>query len=159
MMKDYLAQVRQFYDSEKYDEALRVIVEAEEQACVSPALLVWKSRCLLLADNPSGDPTDSKTSLERALKLDDEYLPALIDLAYYYLNVMDDPEAALPIFRKALSLSTENATEIILGLGECISETDSPRVALEFLEKNAELMINSSKLQELKMELKNLSQE
>ena len=152
-MKNYLEEIRVLYSSEKCGDALRVIGEAEERGFVSPALLVWKSRCLLLTDNQTGDLTNIETILKQALNLDDEYLPAIVDLAYFYLNVMDDAHAASPMFRKALSLCTENATETVLGLAECISETDSPRLALEFLERNAEIKIDPLKLQDLKMEL------
>jgi tetratricopeptide (TPR) repeat protein len=152
-MNRYLDEVIRLYRSEKYDDALRIIEEAEQQTLVSPALMVWKSRCLQMTNNPKGELADAQTSLEQALDMDDEYVPALIDLAYFHLNVNDDAETALPLFRKALSISTDNMTESIVGLGQCISETDSPKAALAFLQRNARLRIDSSKLEELKAEL------
>ncbi|HEV8427565.1 MAG TPA: hypothetical protein VGQ41_06605 [Pyrinomonadaceae bacterium] len=152
-MNQYLDEVKRLYRSEKYDDALRVIEDAEHRTLVSPALLVWKSRSLQLADNPMGDLADAQTSLQQALNMDDEYLPALIDLAYFHLNVMDDAEAALPLLRKALSISTDNVTDAVIGLGQCISETDSPNAALAFLQKNESLTIDSSRLEELKADL------
>jgi tetratricopeptide (TPR) repeat protein len=153
-MNRYLDEVKRLYRSEKYDDALRIIEEAEQQTLVSPALLVWKSRCLQLTNNPKGDLADAQASLEQALDLDDEYAPALIDLAYFHLNVSDDAETALPLLRKALSISKDSITECVIGLGQCISETDSPNAALAFLQRNAQLTIDSSKLEELKAELK-----
>ena len=153
-MNQYLDEVKRLYRSGKYDDALRIIVEAEQRTSISPPLLVWKSRCLQLTNNPTGDLADAQTSLEQALNMDDAYLPALIDLAYLLLNVMDDAEAAFPLLRKALSISTDNITEAVIGLGQCISETDSPNAALAFLQRNARLTLDSPKLEELKTELK-----
>lgn len=152
-MNQYLDEVKKLYRSENYDDALQVIDDAEQRAAISPALLVWKSRCLQLTNNPEGKLADARASLQQALDVDDEYLPALIDLAYFHLNVMDDAEAASPLFRKALSISTDNVTETVIGLAHCISETDSPNAALAFLQRNATLMVDSSKLEELKAEL------
>lgn len=136
-MNQYLNDVGRLYRSEKYDEALRVIEEAEQRTSLTPALLVWKSRCQQLTDNPKGELADAQTSLQQALDIDEEYLPALIDLAYFFLNIMNDAEAASPLFRKALVISTDNITEVVTGLGQCISETDSPEAALAFLQGNA----------------------
>ncbi|HUS10907.1 MAG TPA: hypothetical protein VMZ30_10605 [Pyrinomonadaceae bacterium] len=149
-----LEDIKNLYSAGRYDDALRIIRGAEKECFASPALLVWKARCLLLTDNPTGTMDDVQRSLEQALKVDNEYLAALVDLAYFHLNVMDNPQAALPMFRRALSLFTQIATETIVGLGEAISETDSSESALEFLESNADIKIDASKLQELTMELK-----
>jgi tetratricopeptide (TPR) repeat protein len=153
-MKERLDEVRRLYTSENYADALRVIGEAEEQGRISPAMLVWKSCCMLLSEDPVFEPSEVEKILQQALSLDDEYLPAMIDLAYFYLNMEDDAEAALPLFKEALSLCADNATEIIIGLGQCLSETESPGAALEFLESNAAVQIDPSQLQELKAELK-----
>jgi len=119
---------------------------------VSPAILVWKSRSFLLSDQPSGSLNQVEGWLQQAVRLDDEYLPALLELAYFYLNVIDDATKALPLFKKAFPMAVENATEAISGLTESISETDSPEAALQFLEQNRS-MIDNVKLEELKKHL------
>ena len=103
-----------------------------------------------LTDNPKGDLNEAQISLEQALNVDDEYVPALMDLGYFHLNVMDDAEAALPPFRKAFSISADNITEAVIGLAQCISETDSPNAALAFLQENSSLAIDKAKVEELK---------
>jgi lipopolysaccharide biosynthesis regulator YciM len=153
MMKKYLDEVKRLYRAERYDDALRAIETAEQSSSISPALLVWKSRCLQLTDNPKGELNEAQSSLERAINVDDEYLPALIDLGYFQLNVMDDAEAAVPLLRQALSISVDNITEVILGLAQCISETNSPNAALAFLQENSSLTIDAAKLEALKNEL------
>jgi len=69
-----------------------------------------------MTNSSKGDLSEAQISLEQALDLDNEYLPALIDLAYFQLNVMDDAEAATLLLTKAFSVSGENITEVVLGL-------------------------------------------
>ena len=149
MMREVLDDVKRLYRAEKYDDALQTIA-ASELSSRTPALLVWKSRCLQMTNNPKDDLNEAQLSLEQALDVDDEYVPALIDLGYFHLNVMDDAEAALPLLRKAFSISADNITEAVMGLAQCISETDSPRAALTFLQDNSTFTIDAAKLEELK---------
>lgn len=153
-MKKYLDEVKQLYQSEKYKDALSALNEIEKKGFVHPTVLVWKSRCLQLTDDLSlVDLSEIEELLKEALKIDDEYLPALIDLAYFYLRIMDDAQKATPLFMKAFDLCIDDATEVVIGLGECISETKSPEAALEFLSKNEKLDIDTKKIKELRDEL------
>lgn len=153
-MKKYFDEFRQLYQSEKYKDALSVLDEIEKQDFVHPTILVWKSRCLQLTDDLSlVNLSEIEDLLKEALTLDDEYLPALSDLAYFYLRIMDDAQKAEPLFRKAFDLCLDNATEIVIGLGECIAETKSPEVALEFLAKSEKLELDAKKVKMLKIEL------
>ena len=151
-MKNLLSEIRQLYVDERYDDAFRLADNSEQSGTVNPALLVWKQRSFLLAEHPTADLDKVEYWLRQALELDDEYLPAL-ELGYFYLNVMDDSLRALPMFERARQLVTEHATDTVIGISECISETDSAVAALEFLEQE-NLVIDISKLAELKAELK-----
>jgi tetratricopeptide (TPR) repeat protein len=152
LMKDSLPKVRDLFDARQYDDAFSLAEQAEKSGTASPALLVWKSRSFQMSEHPTAHIDEVETWLQQALEIDDEYLPALIELAYFYLNVADRTNEALPLFKKAHAVIIEAATETIIGLGECISEIDSPAAALKFLEENTST-IDTSRLQELKTEL------
>lgn len=152
-MGEFLSEMRRLFDSEQYEEAFRLAEKAEQSGIVNSALLVWKSRSSMLSENPTVSLDEVESWLQQAIELDDEYLPAVLELGYFYLNVMDDPRRAMPLFERARHLATENATETLIGLAECISETDSPNAALELLEVE-NLVTDTSKLDELKTKLK-----
>jgi hypothetical protein len=153
-MKSHLDLVKELYRAEKYGDALSALEETERSGFVHPAILVWKSRCLQLIDDHSTvELSQIEALLKESLQLDDEYLPAIIDLAYFYLRVMDDASQAAPLFQKALGLCVENATEVVVGIAECISETDSNTAALEFLAKHNSLEIETEPLDALRAEL------
>lgn len=152
-MGDFLFEIRRLFDNDQFDEAFRLAKTAEQSGMLSPALLVWKSRSLILSEHPTAHLDEVESWLRQAIELDEDYLPGVLELGYFYLNVMDNATRAVPLFERARHLARENATETLIGLAECISETDSPGAALKFLEEE-DLVIDTSKLDELKTELK-----
>jgi tetratricopeptide (TPR) repeat protein len=102
-----------------------------------------KSRCAQIAeDGPSFELAEIKAMLEKALELDDEYVPALIDLGYFYLRVEDNARSAIPLFQRALGIVKDSAAEIIVGLAECISDTESEEAAKSFSQANEKLELD-----------------
>jgi hypothetical protein len=153
MSRDFLAEIRRLYDDEKYDEAFQVAEEAERAGQDSPAILVWKSRSLMLSAHSSVSADEVENWLNRALLLDDEYVPAMMELAYFFLNVKDNAAKALGIFQKALPIVKDNATETTLGLAKSLAECDSPEAALAFLSAH-DRAVDTSKLEALRLRLK-----
>jgi hypothetical protein len=83
MMQDIVEQVRRLFDHDKYEEAVRLAEEFEKKGTVSPALLLWKSRSLLLSDDLQQYKLDDvERWLQHALTLDPDYLPALTELGF-----------------------------------------------------------------------------
>lgn len=143
------------YSAEQYEEAFELLDAIERKSGVTPATLLWKSRCLQLTSSEAllDSSADVDELLTAALELDRDYVPAIIALGYFYLLVEDDAERALPLFRRAQSICTENATEVVVGIGECLIETESPREALNFLGENASFQLDSVELEKLKDEI------
>jgi self-protective colicin-like immunity protein len=153
MMQDIVEQVRRLFDHDKYEEAVRLAEEFEKKGTVSPALLLWKSRSLLLSDDLQQYKLDDvERWLQHALTLDPDYLPALTELGFFYLHVMDDVRKAWPLFERAREVCTEDATDTVIGLGECIAELDSPKAALNFLNQQ-NLLLDESQLKTTKSDL------
>jgi|SRR5215217_397999 len=144
-MMNVIDEIRLLYDDDKYEEAVRLAVEFEKKGIVSPALLLWKSRSLLLSDAPEYELEDVEKWLQQALDLDSDYLPALLELGFFYLRTMDDVKKAWPLFQRARDVCTEDATDTVVGLTECIAELDSPKAALSFLNE-PNLLLDESKL-------------
>lgn len=149
MRQDVIEQIRLLYDDDKYEEAVRLAEEFEQKGTVSPALLLWKSRSLLLSDLPEYELDDVERWLLQALDLDSDYLPALLELGFFYLRTMDDVKRAWPLFERARDVCTEDATDTVIGLSECIAELDSPKAALNFLNEQ-NLLLDESKLKRTK---------
>ena len=153
-MHDVVAEIRRLYDAGKYDDAVRLAEDAEQNGAVNPALLVWKSRSYLLSDHPRTDLSDVEVWLRRALEIDNDYLPALLELGFFYSRVMDNVKSAWPLFERARDVCTEHGTDTVIGVSECIAEMESPEAALNFLNKR-NLLIDDLQLKKLKSELQN----
>jgi hypothetical protein len=153
MMKDVITEIRRLYDDDKYEEAVRLAEEFEQEGAVTPALLLWKSRSLLLSEDlQEYELDDVQRWLQQALDLDSDYLPALLELGFFYLRTMDDVKKAWPLFERARDVCTDNATDTVIGLSECIEELDSSKAALDFLNKQ-NLLLDASQLKTKKMQI------
>jgi len=154
MSKSILNKLNSLCNAEKYDEALEILNSEDLRNIENPYLLVCKSRCLLVADNsPSDAFKQAELCLEKALDIDPEYLPALIDLADFYSVILDNSKKGKELFEEAVQLSKENYVESIVGLVECEAELVSNKSALELLSKHETIKLESSTINELKTDL------
>lgn len=113
---------------------------------------VWDSAKTALT-SPSDCLRQAELCLEKALNIDADYLPALIDLAYFYLRVLDNSKKGRKLFEKAVQLSKENYVESLVGLVECEAELVSNKSALKLLLKLETKKIESSTIKKLKTNL------
>lgn len=154
MSKSILTQIDSLYSEEKYGEALEILNSEDLRNLENPYLLVCKSRCLQLYDNgPLDALKQAELCLEKALEVDADYLPALIDLAYFYSRVMDNSKKGKELFEKAIQLSKEEYVESLVGLIECEAELASNKSALELLLEKETLKLDSIEIKNLKAEL------
>ncbi len=154
-MSGLLDDITTLYRDAKYKEALSLIETAERGAgFMHPSILVWKSRCIQLAADPTPYQfSDIEASLKQALAIDEEYIPAIIDLAYFYLNVLDDAGAAKELFERAISLCRDQITEAITGRAQCLAEKESKEEALNFLLNATSHTLDQEKIEALKEEI------
>lgn len=118
-----------------YGEALRLLESIESLRALNCRELVFKARCLQLAPGNATNLERAQASLEAALKLDSEYLPALIELAWYEYAVEDNADRARFLFERAVSLSARDYREALTGLFKAIEDLDSASVASETIKK------------------------
>lgn len=132
----------------KYDDLAALISEMESKGCLHPELLNLKALCIQTTEQPiSAGLEDVQKSLEEAIALDNTYFPAYVELAYFQLEVMDNAEAALPIFEKAIEVINRIATEAILGKASCVAELKSKQEALQYIEQAKQDIIEADKME------------
>jgi tetratricopeptide (TPR) repeat protein len=154
-MSSLLDDIKTLYRDAKYKDALSLIEKAEGGAGFThPSILVWKSRCLQLAeDSATHKFSDIEASLKQALAIDEEYIPAITDLAYFYLNVLDDAGAAKELFDRAINLCRDEMTEAITGRAQCLAEKESKEEALNFLLNATIHTLDQEKIEAIKEEI------
>jgi tetratricopeptide (TPR) repeat protein len=114
-----------------------------------PELLNLKARCNQTTEETISEPLeDVEKSLELAIGLDKSYFPALVELAYFQLNVMDNAESALPLFDKAIEIINGITTKAILGKARCIAELKAEEDALVYIEQAKKDIIEADKMRE-----------
>jgi hypothetical protein len=154
-MSSLLNDIKTLYRDARYKDALSLIETVEGGTeFIHPSFLVWKSRCLQLSEDSSPHQfSDIEASLKQALAIDEEYIPAIIDLAFFYLNVLDDAGTAKGLFERAIFLCREEITEAITGLAQCLAEKESKEEALNYLMNATSHTLDQEKIEALKEEI------
>lgn len=134
----------------KYEEVLQGIVQIEAGRGLSPGELVLKGRCLQLSDAPvaAANLKEAEAAFRAALYIDKDYVPALLDLAWFYHAVEDDSGRALPFFERALEISQDSLREAVKGKMRCLEEIDSPDAAQRFLAQMAHDVLKPEEFEE-----------
>lgn len=154
-MKNLLDEMNRLYAAGKYEEALAAIDQMEAERLLHPEVLVWKGRCLQLSEGGRiKDISDVKNIYLQALAIDDEYAPALLELGWFYLNVLDDAERARPYFEKAFALLRGLLTEAVDGVARCLWETDTKHAAVTYLTAVTHNLLDQKTIRNLKDEIK-----
>lgn len=121
-------------EHKRFSEALNLLRGAESRRELTPVELVQKGRCNQLApDEGEWDLKDSEEAFKKALLIEPDYLPALIELGFFYYAVEDDSARALPLFERAVEISRLQLTEAAMGMAGCLEELQSQNEASAFL--------------------------
>ena len=133
-MTVFFSEIKDRYKEGRYVEAIRLIEVAEREGLVHPDLLVWKGRCLQLLDaDPSRKVSDIENAFRDALRIDETFTPAVVELAWFYLNVLDDAKRAAGLFETAIMSYKQELTEAVVGKAKCLMETESKEAARAYL--------------------------
>jgi tetratricopeptide (TPR) repeat protein len=149
-MKNPFAKFEALYKAaehdEEFDKALSEIAKIEQDHELAPNILVSKGDCIQLGSGSVYVLSDAEAAYKRALEIDPEHIEAHIELGFFYLNIMNEGDKALPYFENALSLARSKITQAVEGMATCLSETKSPREALDFIERAIENTIDKDKI-------------
>lgn len=133
-MEEVRSQLKNMLSQQRFSEAIAFLHEIEKQRELTPAELVSMAHCNQLApDEGEWDLKDSEKAFKKALSIEHDYLPALIELGFFYYAVEDDPARALPFFQQAIEISRLHLTEASMGMAGCIEELQSQESASKFL--------------------------
>jgi tetratricopeptide (TPR) repeat protein len=147
--------MKSLYAAGNYDGALALIERMEREGLLYPEVFLWKGRCLQLGDGRHfRDISEIEQLYRRALDIDDEYVPALMELGWFYLNVMDDAGRARPFFDRAFGLLREALTEAVEGVARCLWETDTKYAAAAYLTLVTHNLLDQTQIRQLKDEIK-----
>ena len=115
-------RLRRLFDAGRYDDCLREFAKIERERFLFPNELVQKGRCVLLGSGEVQPPERAEHAYLRALELDAEYAPALLELGWYYYATQDDAATALGYFEKAAAVSEDALKEAGEGRDKCLAE-------------------------------------
>ncbi|MFZ0964784.1 MAG: hypothetical protein WAO35_28335 [Terriglobia bacterium] len=147
MSTQILGSIKEFSANGRYSEALKKIEEAEAEGMLSAELLVWKSRLLQLVEDGASLDEVEKT-LQRAIELDNNCIPAVLELGWFRFNVQNDTKRAFESFQTALKLQVSANTEAITGFLKCVQELE-PNSNLEEAKSRAlRALVDEAKLSE-----------
>lgn len=155
--RDTLAEVQKLWADEKIEDTLELLGKMEVDRLPHPRVLVLKYLCLATSKVTDSELEDLENILKQALELDENYLPALIELAYFRMNVLDKPNEAISLFERATEIAKYNITEITLGHAQCIAELESSKSAIDFISEQKKELINLEKLQKFVEEVDTFS--
>jgi tetratricopeptide (TPR) repeat protein len=126
--------VKELVNAERFDEAVEELVRLEKERALSLPELVAKGELIQLGSATiSHDLDEARRSFQDALDIDESYVPALIELAFFHYAVEDDSQQALPLFEKAVEICIRQLTEAVEGKMKCIEELHSAEAARSFL--------------------------
>jgi tetratricopeptide (TPR) repeat protein len=122
-------------ENQDYDGALEILDTIESQRPLTPAELVQKGRFIQLAFERAPELSEAEKAFTEALRFDESYVPALLELAWFYYAVEDDSARALPLFEKTIDLAREQLTEAVIGKARCLEEVETSKAADEFFQE------------------------
>lgn len=115
------AELDRLAEAEDWDGCLRVLLLLEQRVPLTADDLVRKSALLQVASE-LGDLEEAERALEGALALAKNYVPALLDLGWFYYVVEDDAKTGLSYFLKAEELIRAQMEEASDGKEQCLEE-------------------------------------
>lgn len=144
-----LEEIRTKYQGGKYREALSLIEKTVKEGLLHPAVLVLKGCCIQLAGEETPYKlSDAEHAFEQALEIDEDFIPAITELAWFYLNVLDDAVRAESLFERAIKLHKSMLTEALIGMAKCLSETKTKDIAKEYLEGIVNRSLDLTRIQD-----------
>jgi len=135
-----LDEAKAEFGSGRYKNTLLTIESLEASGFVHPELWVLKGLAILSRDEDHEDhPTykleDAERAFKHALSLDPGYVPALVELGWYYLAVCNKAAQAIGYFEQAIEAEKRDLKRLVEGLVISVSEVRGNGKARLYLEE------------------------
>ena len=116
----------------------------------SPQLHVLEGRLIQLAKSREGiELNEVEDAFKEALKIDDTYIEAYLELGWFYLNVQNDAVKAKEFFDEAEGLSRNQLLETLEGKLKCVAETETSVAAKRYLSQIQNSLFSAEQLKKL----------
>lgn len=118
-----------------FDEMLEIFRSLDDRGYdLPPRFAVLKARAIQVANNSHGYTLeDTEQCLLKAIKDDENYIDAYIELAFYYYAVVDDARKALLFFDQAICRSKSCLREALTGKAKSLTDLGRSKDALTCL--------------------------
>jgi tetratricopeptide (TPR) repeat protein len=154
-MNSTIEKIYSLMNNGDYEEAVSLIEQTEVSSIINPTLLVLKGICLQQGNNESKySLLDIENMFKEAYELDKECIDAVVELAWFNLNVNDDSKMAISLFEDAFKIYSSKLTQVVIGIAKCLTETNSPKEALNYLEMAKNQVLDFKEMEILKEEIK-----
>lgn len=120
-------ELRELADKGRFNEIIAILQANSKERTLELFELVTQSRVIQLGDNGPLPLEAASTSAQEALDRDPEYVPALIEMAYYLDAHDGEAAAAVDLFEKAADLVFEELLDVIRGWAEAKLLDDDAR--------------------------------
>src|SRR4051794_27918137 len=115
-MDNDMSQIESLLQGKKFDEILLILSDVEKKRKLSLAELVLRGTSIQLASGIGTPPlSEAAEAFTAALEEDRDYVPALLELGWFYYAVQDEAGKGLPFFERALTTSLQQLRETIKG--------------------------------------------
>lgn len=138
-----LQKVIEMSKNEKHTEALSLIELMIKEHGEIPLLLVMKGVNIQLSSDDTYNLDDVRNSFEKALMYDEEYVDAILEMAWFEYAVEDNAGAANERFDKAIHILKKQFEEALSGKAKCILETASGKELKVFINNVFKSLENS----------------
>jgi tetratricopeptide (TPR) repeat protein len=101
--------------------------------------------------------SDAEDAFKRAIEMDEDYTLAMVELAWFYLNVLDDAERATGLFQRAVASYRKAMTEAVVGLAKCLMESKSKEAAKTYLAEITRSCLDANELSNVLEEVESFS--
>lgn len=154
-----LGEIKKRVKEGKIKEALSLIKRFEQEGPLCPAVLVLKGCCIQLDDEKTAyELSDAEAAFKRAIEMDEDYTPATVELAWFYLNVTDDAERATELFEKAINSQKRLLTEAVVGKAKCLMETATKDATKSYLVAMTSSCLDRNELQKVLEEVESFNE-
>jgi tetratricopeptide (TPR) repeat protein len=153
-MNPTMEELYNLVNNENYHQAVGLLEKVEKSPTMNPNLLVLKGMCLQQDEDESKySLLDIENMFKDAYQLDKECIDSVIELAWFNLNVNDDAETSISLFKDAFEIYSSRMTEIVIGIAKCLIETKSPEEAINYLEMANMQILDTDKIQKIRKEI------
>jgi tetratricopeptide (TPR) repeat protein len=120
-----VAKVRRDWKEGRYDNALAEVDRLLKEWPDNPQLLVMWADLVQLQEKANGPSLeDAKAAYRRAVELDGECSPGLVELGHFLYALEDDAKSASKTYEKAIVAYRRLLIEVLLGKAKALHEME-----------------------------------